>query len=54
MMKRLLGIIGATIGSALGWWIGVKVGFVTGFMLSVVGTGLGLFYGNRFSRHYLP
>jgi len=54
VMKRLLGLIGATIGSAAGWWIGSKIGFMTAFMVSTVCTGLGLYYTTRLANQYLP
>ncbi len=53
-MKRLLGMIGAGLGSAVGWWLGAKIGFMTAFMLSMVGTGFGLYYGSRAARQWLP
>jgi len=53
-MKRLLGIIGMTIGSAAGWWLGAKIGFMSAFMISVVFSGFGLYYGNRLANQLLP
>ncbi len=53
-MIRLLGMISAILGSALGWWIGARIGFMTAFFLSILGTGAGLFYGTRFAREWLP
>ena len=44
-MNGLFGWIGATIGGALGWWAGARVGLLTAFLVSVVGTGLGLYLG---------
>ncbi len=52
-MRRLLVLIGASLGGWLGWWIGAPVGTMTGFVLSMVGTGLGLYAAQRFMRHYL-
>ncbi len=53
-MKRFLGLIGASIGSALGWWIGAKIGFMTAFMVSVVFSGVGLYYTTRWANDLLP
>ena len=53
-MTRLLGLIGATIGSAIGWWLGARVGLMTAFLISTLGTGFGLYYGTRLARHWLP
>ena len=51
-MTRLLGFIGATAGGALGWWAGVPAGTMTAFMLSMVGTGVGLYAGRRVADQY--
>ena len=53
-MTRLLGLIFAGMGSALGWWIGARMGFMAAFFLSILGTGVGLYYGTRFAREWLP
>jgi len=51
-MGRLFGFIGMTIGGYVGWWAGAPVGMMTAFMLSMVGTGIGLYAGRRVARHY--
>jgi len=51
-MKKLLGFIGATVGSYAGWWLGSGVGTMTSFMLSMVGTGVGLYAGWRMAARY--
>ena len=51
-MSKLLGFVGATVGSGLGWWAGSAVGIMTAFMLSTVGTGIGLYLGRKVSDHY--
>jgi uncharacterized membrane protein YeaQ/YmgE (transglycosylase-associated protein family) len=53
-MTKLLGFIGATVGSAVGWWAGAPVGTTTAFMLSMVGTGVGMYVGRRVGDHYAP
>jgi hypothetical protein len=45
-MSKILALIGATLGGWLGWWFGAHVGIMTAFLVSVVGTGAGL-YGGR-------
>ena len=47
MMNKLVGFIGATIGSYAGWALGVRFGMMTAFMLSILGTGLGIYVGRR-------
>ena len=51
-MEKLCIFIGTTIGSSIGWWAGNKIGFMSAFMLSIVGTGFGMYYGVRFAREH--
>ena len=51
-MGKLFSFIGATVGSYAGWFLGAKVGFTTAFMLSMVGTGVGMYLGIRAARNY--
>lgn len=51
-MTKILGFIGATIGSYAGWWLGARVGFMTAFFVSIIGTGLGIYAGRRIGKHY--
>ena len=53
-MTRLLGFVGATVGSGLGWWAGAPVGIMTAFTLSIVGTGVGLYVGRKIGDRYAP
>jgi hypothetical protein len=46
-MRRLLGLVGATGGSAVGWWLGARIGPMAAAMISAVGTGVGLWMGLR-------
>ena len=48
-MMRLLVLVGATAGGALGWWLGARVGFMTAFCLSFVGTGAGVYLARRWA-----
>jgi hypothetical protein len=41
----LLGWVGASVGGALGWWAGDRLGLFTAFVLSIAGTGVGLYAG---------
>lgn len=50
VMVKLIVFVGATVGSYAGWYLGERFGFMTAFMLSMVGTGVGMYYGNRFAR----
>jgi uncharacterized membrane protein YeaQ/YmgE (transglycosylase-associated protein family) len=52
-MTKLLGLVGATAGGAIGGWIGAQLGgTMTAFVLSMVGTGAGMYGGARIARHY--
>ncbi len=51
-MSRLLAVIGASIGGWMGWALGGHVGPMTAFVLSVVGTGLGVYAGRRLARDH--
>ena len=53
-MNKLMGTIGATVGSAIGWWLGAKVGIMTAFAISMVGTGIVIDAGRRAAEHYTP
>lgn len=53
-MKGLLGFLGMTVGGWIGWELGAFISFYTAFMVSIVGTGLGLWMANRVSRSLLP
>jgi hypothetical protein len=52
-MSKLLTLLVATIGGAIGWWIGARVGTMTAFMVSMVGTGIGIYAGRRIAESIL-
>ena len=52
-MKKLFAFVGATIGSYAGWALGAMVGFTTAFIVSMVGTGIGMYYGARIAKTYV-
>jgi hypothetical protein len=51
-MRRLYGLIGATVGGWLGWAAGAWISIFVAFILSVVGTGVGLYLGYRLAARY--
>lgn len=53
-MKSLFNLIGMTIGGWLGWALGAPISIFTAFMVSMVGTGLGLYAALRISKRLLP
>jgi hypothetical protein len=50
-MSKLLTLVGATVGGYAGWWLGAFAGTMTAYMLSMVGTGLGIYFGRRWAQH---
>ena len=52
-MKRLFGFLGSVVGGYVGWYIGAPIGIMTAFMLSMVGTGFGIWGGWRIAERYL-
>jgi len=53
-MNRIFNFIGMTIGGWLGWALGSPVSIFTAFIVSIVGTGVGLYAAQRVSRALLP
>ena len=51
-MTKLLMFLGSTVGGYIGWWCGERVGFMTAFIISMVGTGAGMYFGRRVAQHY--
>jgi len=46
-MSKILTLLGATVGGAIGWWLGARIGMMTAFVLSTFGTGVGVYAGRR-------
>ena len=53
-LRKVAGFIGATVGGAAGWWLGARFGVMTAFVLSMVGTGVGIYLVRRWLSEYLP
>jgi hypothetical protein len=49
-VKRLLDLIGMSIGGWLGWTVGAAISFFTAFLVGIVGTGVGLYAVRRLTR----
>jgi uncharacterized membrane protein YeaQ/YmgE (transglycosylase-associated protein family) len=52
-MTKIMGFLGATIGGYAGWALGARFGTMTAFVISMVGTGLGLYLGRRVANDVL-
>jgi hypothetical protein len=46
----MVGFLGMTIGGWLGWIVGAPVSIFTAFVVSMVGTGVGLYLARRVTR----
>ena len=53
-MKGFLNLFGMSVGGWIGWALGAQVSFFTAFIVSMVGTGVALFYTQRAVRRLLP
>ena len=51
-MRKLLALVGSTVGSYLGWAAGARVGTMTAYMVSVVIAGVGMYAGYRFAERF--
>jgi hypothetical protein len=51
-MGRLFGFVGSTILGYVGWYLGARIGMTTAVILSIVGTGLGIYYGRKVAQYY--
>ena len=47
-MKGFLNLFGMSVGGWIGWALGAQISIFTAFIVSVVGTGVGLFYFTAF------
>jgi len=52
-MRKILLIMITIIASWLGWWIGSYFGLMTAFILSMVGVGLGMYFGRRLIQSWM-
>jgi hypothetical protein len=53
-MPKLMVFVGATVGGWLGWFAGAPFGTMTAFIVSMVGTGVGIYVARRWASSYLP
>ena len=49
-MTRMLGFVGAIIGGYAGWALGALIGTFTAFIVSMIGSGFGMYWGRRLAR----
>jgi len=53
-MKGIMNLAGMTLGGWIGWALGARVSFFTAFVVSMLGTGVGLYYAQKATRALLP
>ncbi len=53
-MKGFLNFFGMSVGGWIGWALGAQISIFTAFVVSMVGTGVGLFYTQRAIKRLLP
>lgn len=51
-MTKLLGFVGATVGGYAGWAVGALAGTFAAFIVSMIGTGFGMYWGRRLAQHF--
>lgn len=53
-MKRLLDLVGMSVGGWIGWAAGAPISIFTAFIISMVGTGFGLYATRKLTRGWMP
>lgn len=53
-MKGFLNFVGMSIGGWIGWFLGATVSMFVAFIVSMVGTGVALYYTQRAIKRFLP
>jgi len=51
-MKTIIIIILTSVCGWVGWWLGYQVGIFTALVLSMIGTGLGVYAGRKINQMY--
>ncbi|MCH7948372.1 MAG: hypothetical protein IIC66_11300 [candidate division Zixibacteria bacterium] len=51
-MRTMIIIILTSVFGWVGWWVGYQVGIFTALVLSMVGTGLGIYAGRKINQMY--
>lgn len=53
-MKRLVDFLGLTVGGWIGWFVGAPISLFTAIMVSIVGSGVGMYFARKAARRFLP
>jgi hypothetical protein len=54
-MAKVVGLLSSTLGGAAGWWLGEALGggIMGAFIVSMIGTGIGIYAGRRIAQEFL-
>jgi hypothetical protein len=52
-MKKILNLCAMSLGGWIGWAVGARIGIFTAFIISLIGTGAGLYAAMRINHHFL-
>jgi hypothetical protein len=52
-MKRFLDLMVMSLGGWIGWWLGAFVSIFTAFVVSMIGTGAGLYAARKISKRLI-
>jgi len=52
-VNRVFTFLGASLGGTVGWWLGAPFGIMTAFVVSMLGTGVGIYAGHRIAERLL-
>lgn len=53
-MRRLLDLMAMSAGGWIGWVAGATISIFTAYVVSVIGSGLGLYASRRITKQLLP
>ncbi len=53
-MKGFIVLVVSSIAGGIGWWLGAFEGVMTAFFVSVICTGVSIYYCRRLINQYLP
>ena len=53
MNSKMIPWVTGMVGSYAGWFLGAKLGIFMAFVLSIVGTGVGIYFGRKWMLEHL-
>jgi hypothetical protein len=52
-MRTFLVMLGSSLAGWIGWWLGAKEGLFTALVVSLIFSGVGLYYSRLWVQEYL-